>query len=237
MTDLNKSEIIVVLDRSGSMSSIKTDMEGGFNSFIAKQKEVPKNCLVSLVQFDDHYEQVYTALPISNVPALCLQPRGSTALFDALGKTINSVGARLRALSEAERPHQVVFLVITDGMENASREFSPFQIQEMTKTQRDVFSWEFIYLGANQDAFAAAQAMGVHHNVARYAASGRGAKGLWDAVGAGMSNYLSSEQKTSGSIISQASYNAAFDAVDPLAMHNIAPIAPQVGTPVTPPSK
>jgi uncharacterized protein YegL len=213
MTDPNRSEIIVVLDRSGSMSNIKKDMEGGFDSFIAKQKEVPKDCRVTLVQFDDYIETVYTALPVANVPKLRLEPRGSTALFDALGKTMLDIGSRLRALPEAERPHQVVFLIITDGQENASREFAGHTIQSMTKTQRETFSWEFIYLGANQDAMATAGAMGIHHNAVRYAASSRGAKGLWAAASDGMSSYLSSKQKTSGGIIMQANYDAAVAAI------------------------
>src|SRR5688572_4072309 len=128
MVDTEKTEIVVVLDRSGSMSCVRTDMEGGFNEFIKKQKEVAGDCAVTLVQFDDKYEVVYEAKPLNDVPNLNLVPRGSTALLDSLGKTINSVGYRLKNTPESKRPGRVLFLVITDGHENSSSEFKKHRI-------------------------------------------------------------------------------------------------------------
>lgn len=214
MTNPNLTEIIVVLDRSGSMTSIKNDMEGGFNAFIAKQREVPKDIRVTLVQFDTVVETVYQERPVKDVSALELVPRGSTALYDALGKTINAVGSRLKAKPEKDRPHQVLFVIVTDGEENASQEFHAKQIQEMITTQRDVFSWEFIYLGANQDAFAVGHAIGVTRNLVGYAGNKIGTAGLWASVSRGAAEYTSSEQKTSGDIVDQAKYQAAVDALE-----------------------
>ena len=118
--DDNYTDITVILDRSGSMSTIKTDMEGGLNSFFAKQRELDGLCKVSLHQFDDKYETVFENKDIADVPEVKLEPRGMTALLDAIGKTVNSLGLRLSELNESDRPGKVVVLIITDGFENHS---------------------------------------------------------------------------------------------------------------------
>lgn len=161
MTKPNTTEIIVILDRSGSMASCADDMRGGFDSFIAKQRLEPGECKVTLAQFDHVYEVVYTSRPISQVPPLVLEPRANTALLDAIGRTITETGDRLRVMPEAERPSRVLCLIITDGMENASTEFRHETIQKMIAHQHDKYQWEFVYLGANQDAFAVAQGFGI----------------------------------------------------------------------------
>jgi Mg-chelatase subunit ChlD len=155
-------EIVVVLDRSGSMESIKNDMIGGFNTFIAEQKKLPGECLVTLTQFDTEYDIVYSGKPLKDVPGLELVPRGSTALLDAVGRTINDVGARLKATAEDQRPERVLFVIVTDGQENVSHEFTITAINQMVTHQRDKYKWEFVYLGANQDSFAEAQKLGIH---------------------------------------------------------------------------
>jgi len=155
------TEIIVVLDRSGSMFSIKADMDGAFDSFVAEQRKLPGQATLTLVQFDDVCEQVYGSKPLSDVPPMALTPRGSTALYDAIGKTISETGARLKGLPEAERPERVLFLVITDGHENASREYTQPRIAEMVKHQTDKYSWCFVYLGANQDAVMTGKGIGI----------------------------------------------------------------------------
>ena len=148
----SKTELIIVLDRSGSMSSIKKDMEGGLKSLIEKQAAEPGECLVSVYQFDDHYEPVFEAVNAKKAPSVTLTPRGSTALRDALGKTINAVGERLAKTAEADRPSLVMLAVVTDGFENASKEFSQSQVASLVKHQREKYNWQFVFLGADQDS-------------------------------------------------------------------------------------
>lgn len=161
MTKPNLTEIVCVLDRSGSMVNIRADMEGAFNTFIVGQREVPGECAVTLVRFDDQYESVYQAMPIQHVPPLQIVPRNSTALFDAVGRAISDVGARLAATPEHDRPGRVVFIIITDGQENASREFSRERVFNMITHQREKYQWQFMFMGADQDAYAAAGQMGI----------------------------------------------------------------------------
>jgi hypothetical protein len=159
-TDL--TDITLVVDRSGSMQQIRSDAEGGVNAFIESQAREPGEALLTLVQFDTEYEFVHQGAPIGDVPKYQLVPRGSTALLDAVGRAINETGARLSAMPEAERPGLVIFVVMTDGLENSSREFSKAQVKEMIERQQSVYSWHFTFLGANQDAFAEAGGMGIH---------------------------------------------------------------------------
>jgi len=162
MTSPNRSEIAVLLDRSGSMASVKDDVEGGFARFLESQRQIPGECALSLTQFDSEaIEEVYVACPIAVAPGLTLHPRGMTPLLDAVGRTIGRTGERLAAQAEPHRPGRVLFVIITDGMENASREFSRAQVRELIDRQRTVYRWEFIYLGANVDAFAEAGGLGI----------------------------------------------------------------------------
>lgn len=160
----NKTDITIVLDRSGSMDSVKSDTIGGFNSFLTSQQKSETEAALSLVQFDDQYETLYLDKDIQKADKLTedtFQPRGMTALFDAIGRTINSVGQRLAALTENERPDKVLMVILTDGLENASTEFSAAKISEMIKHQRDNYKWEFMFIGANQDAVLSAQQIGI----------------------------------------------------------------------------
>lgn len=155
------TDITVVLDRSGSMVSIREDMEGGFATFLKEQKLEPGKCTLTLNQFDTHFENVYTEKDVRDINSLTIQPRGGTALIDAIGTTINETGKRLAAMKEIDRPFKVVIVVITDGEENSSREFKSEQIKAMIEHQESVYKWNFIYLGANQDAFSVAGNIGV----------------------------------------------------------------------------
>ncbi len=186
--DLNHTEVIIVLDRSGSMVSIKSDMEGGLDQFFAEQKKEPGRCTVTLAQFDDKYEVVYSGRDLKDVPKAFLDPRGMTALLDAVGKTINEVGSRLAKTEEKDRPGRVIFLIITDGCENASREFSPKQVKTMIKEQTDKYNWLFVYLGANQDAFAEAGNLGIL-TARNFAANSVGTHALYDSLSRGVSDY------------------------------------------------
>ena len=155
------TDIVVILDRSGSMESIRTDTEGGFNAFVKEQQETPGDCALSLYQFDDKYDVVYENRPIAEVPALELAPRGTTALLDAVGKTIATRGEYYGNLPEEDRPGRVVVVIMTDGQENASREYRRDRIKEMITTQQDTYKWQFVFLGANIDSFAVAGGMGI----------------------------------------------------------------------------
>jgi len=159
------THIAVLLDRSGSMESIKAETISGFNFFLNEQKHSGANASLTLVQFDTQAtEVVHEAKPIQSVPELnanTYQPRGGTPLLDALGETIIRTGSTLEVIPEANRPDKVVFVIITDGQENSSHRFNKAQIKEMLEHQTNVYKWQFIYLGANQDAFAEAGSMGI----------------------------------------------------------------------------
>lgn len=161
MPNMDLTEIITVVDRSGSMSAIAQDMEGGYNAFIEDQKRLPGRCRLTQVQFDNIVETVYSGVDIHVAPKLDLQPRNTTALFDAIGKTINEVGRRLSYTPEHERPGRVLFVIITDGKENASQVFSQRTIANMIQHQTDRYSWKFVFLGANQDSFGTAAALNI----------------------------------------------------------------------------
>lgn len=148
----NKSEVILILDRSGSMASIKTDIEGGLKAFIDGQKAQPGECYVSLYQFDTVYEPVFENVNINKTPDIKIEPRGGTALLDAIGRTINAVGIRLAATKEEDRPGLVLICVLTDGQENSSREFTTAQVKELVTHQTDKYDWDFVFIGTNQDA-------------------------------------------------------------------------------------
>ncbi len=180
----NSVALIVIVDRSGSMQNIAKDMEGGLNTFLKEQKELEGECLVTLAQFDSIYELVYANKPIKNVGKYKLEPRGGTALLDAIGQTINRVGATLSSLPEWERPSQVRVIIITDGEENSSHEFKLDQIKSMIKHQTDKYNWEFTYLGANQDAINVAGGLGLGKGAAlTYNATREGTRSMFDSMG------------------------------------------------------
>lgn len=161
MTNPNKTLIAVLLDRSGSMTTIKEDVEGGFNAFIAEQKKVEGTCRVTLAQFDNTYDVVYTDKDINDVPSLDLQPRGMTALLDSMGKLITDTGAELASLPEDERPGSVIVAIMTDGQENSSREWARPQIKKLVEEQTEKYGWQFLYLGADQDAIEVGTSVGI----------------------------------------------------------------------------
>lgn len=193
--NINLTDITVVLDRSGSMSSVKTDTIGGFNEFVLNQRKDPDEARLTLVQFDDQYEVNYTARDIQSAPLLddkTFAPRGSTALLDAIGKTLVSTGERLSKMPEAERPGKIVFVILTDGDENASKEYSKTKIDEMIRHQSEVYNWNFVFLGANQDAIKTGASLGIlAGNAMSYAANGAGTRSAFDAVSASVTLYKS----------------------------------------------
>lgn len=161
MTRSDLTHLYVLLDRSGSMQSIKQDIVGGFDAFVAEQRRASGECRMTLARFDNEYEQVFADRPIDQVGYLELEPRGSTALLDSMGRLIVDAGARLAALPEHQRPGTVVVAVMTDGYENASREWSHQAIKALVDQQTETYGWQFLYMGADQDAIEVGSSIGV----------------------------------------------------------------------------
>ena len=155
------TDITLVIDRSGSMQSIKKDAEGGVNAFVEQQAKEPGEASLTLVQFDTEYEFLHRGVPIGKVPKYELVPRGMTALLDAVGRAINETGERLAKIDERDRPGLVVFVIMTDGLENSSVEFSNEQVKQMIEEQQTKYNWHFTFLGADQNAFDEAGKLGI----------------------------------------------------------------------------
>jgi hypothetical protein len=148
------------------MSAVKDSIEEMLNGFILLQSKVEGECNFSLVKFDDQYEKAITNMPIKDVGRITLEPRGSTALLDAIGRTVDDVGAELSAMPECDRPNKVMVVVVTDGYENSSSKYVGFvgakssRIHNMITHQRERYQWEFVFIGADQDAIAVGSGMG-----------------------------------------------------------------------------
>ncbi len=184
------TEIVVVLDRSGSMSAVREDMVGGLNRFVKDQKKLPDKARFTLVQFDTEYETVCDGMDLGKVGTLDLVPRGCTALLDAIGRTIHLTDDRLTKLTSKAKPSKVLFLIITDGHENSSHEFTKKQILEMIKQQKDKNKWEFVFLGANQNAIDEGAQIGI--GVAQsmtYAPTKKGIGSAFASLSTNTSNY------------------------------------------------
>lgn len=181
MTKPNYTHLSLIVDRSGSMVSIKDDAEGGINTLIKEQAEVPGEITVSLYHFDTVYEKVFGPIPASDAPVYRLVPRGGTALLDATAKAIVETGEFLAGLPENQRPDKVIFVVATDGQENSSREYNRQQVKDMVDVQTKDYKWEFIYLGANVNAFAEAHSLGFAGS-SQYQGTGASTRGVYGAA-------------------------------------------------------
>ena len=158
------TELVFVLDRSGSMSHLVDDTIGGYNSFLERQREEPGDCVLTTALFDDRFELLHDRINLRGIAPLTRRDysvRGSTALLDALGQSIHKMINVQRATAEPERAEKVVFVVITDGMENASHEYTLRQIRALIERQKAEFGWEFIFMGANIDAVSVAEGIGI----------------------------------------------------------------------------
>lgn len=178
----NLVHVACVIDRSGSMSSVCSDAIGGFNTFLEEQKKGPGEAVVTLVLFDHEYLVVHDAVPVASVVPLdesTYVPRGNTALLDAIGRTIDDLGARFAAMPEDERPGGVIIAILTDGQENASLEYSRRRVAEMIEHQRTVYNWSFVFLAADQDAIDAAEKMNMDPALAfRYHGTAHGTRSV-----------------------------------------------------------
>jgi uncharacterized protein YegL len=193
------TDITFVLDRSGSMGTIKADTIGGFNQFLEDQKKAAGEALMTLVQFDDQYEVHYAGVPIAAVKSLnndTFVPRGWTALYDAIGKTVVATGKRIASMPEAQRPGKVLIVIMTDGGENKSVEFvgeaGRLAVSELVKHQMDKYAWAFLFLGASLDAPKVAEGLGMgFNNAVAYTASGKGVQSVMRGVSRGTANLRS----------------------------------------------
>ncbi len=183
--------LVLVVDRSGSMQSIRQDMEGGIKTLLDEQAEAPGACVVTVAQFDDQYELLFQGVPVAEVTRYELVPRGSTALLDAIGRTIGEVSNWLRRLDEDRRPGKVVFAVVTDGLENASHEWTRDKVMAAVKERGDA-GWQFTFLGANQNAIQEGEGLGVGAAAAMtYSATPLGARAAMSSLSASVSRLRS----------------------------------------------
>jgi uncharacterized protein YegL len=187
--------LVLVVDRSGSMQSIRKDMEGGIAALLDEQGKEAGSCIVTLAQFDSEYELVAEGVPVAKLEPYQLVPRGTTALLDAIGRTIGHVKSRLDGLDATRRPGHVLFAVITDGMENDSREWSRLQVMDSVKA-RVSEGWDFTFLGANQDAIQEGGRIGVSEDASlTYDASGDGAREAFSSMSTAVSRRRRGETK------------------------------------------
>ncbi|MCM3574613.1 MULTISPECIES: vWA domain-containing protein [Mesobacillus] len=181
----NLTEIIFLLDRSGSMAGLEGDTVGGFNAFVKKQTELEGETILTTVLFDDQYEVLWNGIDAREAELTedDYYVRGMTALLDAVGKTILDVGYRLARTSEERRPGKVIFVITTDGMENASSEFTYGKVKELIRHQQERYSWEFIFMGANIDAAKEADSLGIHiENSFNFEATVKGIENMYEMV-------------------------------------------------------
>lgn len=163
----NLTELVFILDRSGSMSGLESDTIGGFNSLIAKQQKEEGEAFVSTVLFDDESEVIHDRVPIGNVKKLTEDDYyvgGCTALLDAVGGAIKHITNVHKYAREEDRPAKTLFVITTDGLENASKHYSLRTVKKMIKNQQEKFNWEFLFLGANIDAIDIAESMGIRED-------------------------------------------------------------------------
>ena len=186
------TELVFILDRSGSMSGLEGDTIGGFNSMIEKQKREPGDCLVSTVLFDNFSEVIHDRVPLENVPKLTETEyfvRGCTALLDAVGGAVHHIGNIHKYARPEDRPEKTMFIITTDGLENASRLYDYHKVKKMIERQTEKYGWEFIFLGANIDAAKEAARFGIRADRAvRYHSDHVGTALNYDVISAAVSS-------------------------------------------------
>lgn len=184
-----KTEILVIMDKSGSMWETANDARGGFNSFIEEQRQLDGVCRVSLTQFDTTFNIISEGVDVADVELLTeetYRPGGGTALLDAIGNTVNAAIQRIDKLDEKERPDKVFVVIITDGEENSSREHTLDTIKAMVEKQKEA-KWDFVFIGANIDAFAAGGSFGVTKGATlQYDATSKGTRAAYASLSGGM---------------------------------------------------
>lgn len=186
MTNPDYTHWTLVVDRSGSMSAIKNDAQGGINQAFEDQRKLPGRLTVSLVQFDTEIDDVARMVPIADMGDFTLIPRGGTALLDAVGQAITITGEDLAALPEDERPANVIVQIVTDGQENSSNEWTLEKVREAIKEQQDTYGWVFAFIGAG-DAAWQGRSMGTH-SVTQTGVTGQSASAAYAASSQSLAN-------------------------------------------------
>ena len=189
------TELVFILDMSGSMGRLTSDTIGGYNSLIKEQKKQKGDAIVTTILFDDRY----------------YKPLGMTAMLDAVGRTINSIGQKLAETPEEERPATVMVTIITDGLENASKEYTWEAVQGMIKHQREKYSWIFTFIGANIDVEKVSSDLGIDARLAKkYTASKKGTDSVYKAM-ADTASLVRGKRMTEGATMSAMSFDAMLD--------------------------
>ena len=182
----NLTELVFILDRSGSMAGLEADTIGGFNAMLEKQRKEPGEAVISTVLFDNETEVIHDRIPLDRVPRLTEKEyyvRGCTALLDAVGGAIHHIGNVHKYAREEDRPEKTLFVITTDGMENASRRYTYDKVKAMIERQRETYGWEFLFLGANIDAAREAARFGIRADCAAdYHADSIGTEAVYESV-------------------------------------------------------
>lgn len=182
----NLTELVFILDRSGSMAGLEADTIGGFNAMIEKQRGEPGEAVISTVLFDNETEVIHDRIPLDRVPRLTEKEyyvRGCTALLDAVGGAIHHIGNVHKYAREEDRPEKTLFVITTDGLENASRRYTYDKVKAMIERQRETYGWEFLFLGANIDAAREAARFGIRADCAAdYHADSIGTEAVYESV-------------------------------------------------------
>ena len=196
------TEIVFILDRSGSMAGLEKDTIGGFNAMLEKQKGEPGEAVISTVLFDNRSEVIHDRLPLDRVPHMTEEEyftRGCTALLDAVGGAIHHIGNVHKYAREEDRPERTLFVITTDGMENASRRYDYPRVKAMIERQKAKYGWEFLFLGANIDAAREAARFGIHaENAVNYHADRKGTAVIYEAVSDAVCSFRASRPMDNG---------------------------------------
>jgi len=230
MTKPDFTAIAVILDRSGSMGKLSKETIEGFNSFVAEQRKVKGEAVLTLATFASDYKLVHDFVPLDSVADLTPATyvcNGYTALLDSVGRTVNSLGARLSAMPENERPSKIIVLVMTDGEENASTEFAIDKIKEMVQHQTNKYSWLFVFSGAGIDAFKGSQSLGMNTNNSRkFAATAAGVGQTYNSISKNLTQYRMDSSLNAADVGETGFFN-----LDKTSQAPVVVVPPVVGTP------
>lgn len=198
----NLTELVFILDKSGSMSGLEADTVGGFNSLVEKQREVEGECLVSMILFNDKSELIYDRHSVSEIKKMRKSDftvGGTTALMDALGAAINHISKIHKYIREEDVPENTIFVIMTDGMENASHIFSDSEVKALVEEKKEKCGWQFIFLAANIDAVETARKYGIDEDsAANYCSDSQGTKLTYEAVNDAVENYRTARKVNRG---------------------------------------
>lgn len=190
MTNPDYRHYLLIIDRSGSMSGLKDEATEGVRQFIKEQAGLPGKATLSLYQFDQTFDQIHDFIPLDQATSYELIPRGLTALLDAIGYAVTDVGRELADMPEYMRPGKVMVVIVTDGEENSSQNWTLDRVRNLLTQQQDVYKWAITYLGANVDAFREAEKMGLSTNSAMgYRASSAGTQSAYGAASAAATRF------------------------------------------------